>query len=119
MRVADASPWGLAAVTGRPYVGPDTHPKIGGLVGDQRIPRTAVTSAAVVEDGYGATSGMRAPGLGIPGRRKLGTWRSRARRHLVDVRRGEPAVRIELAGQRYDTLVIGTSAASSVATELA
>jgi hypothetical protein len=96
-----------------------TAQKLGGLVRDQRIPRTAVKSVAVVEDGYGATTGLRAPGLGIPGRRKLGTWRSRGRRHLVDVRRGEPAVRIELTGQHYDTLVIGTPAATSVAAELA
>jgi hypothetical protein len=95
-----------------------TAERIGGLLRNQWIPRSSISSVEIVDDGYIATSGLRAPGLGIPGRRKLGTWRSRGRRQLVDVRRGEPALRIQLAGQRYDTLVIGSTEARSVAAEL-
>lgn len=92
--------------------------KVGGLVRDQRIPRTAVTDATVVTDPVGATSGMRAPGLGIPRRRKVGTWRKVGHRMLVCVRAGEPALRLELEGQRYDSVLIGTDRAEDLARQL-
>lgn len=96
-----------------------TAEKIGGLVRDQSIPRSAISSIDVVDDGYAATRGVRAPGLGIPRTRKIGTWRTNRTKHLVSVRRGEPAIRIELTGQRYDTLVLGSPDAPAVAADLA
>jgi hypothetical protein len=49
--------------------------KLAGLLRDQRIPLTAVTAVEVVQDGLAAARGLRAPGLALPGRRKVGTWR--------------------------------------------
>lgn len=95
-----------------------TAEKLGGLLRDQRIPRSSVVAVDVVPDGYAATSGLRSPGLGIPGRRKIGTWRSRGRKHLVSVRRGEPALRISARGQRYDDFIVGTSDAAVVGASL-
>jgi hypothetical protein len=92
--------------------------KIAGLLRDVQFPRTAVRDVEVVADGLAAARGLRAPGLGLPGVRKIGTWRRPGGRSLVSVRRDQPALRITLEGQRYDTLVIGSDDAGAVATAL-
>jgi hypothetical protein len=95
-----------------------TWEKIAGLLRDLRVPRTAVTGVEVVPDGLAATRGLRAPGLSLPGVVKLGTWRGRGHKTLVAVRRNQPALRIHLTGQRYDTLLIGADDASALAQSL-
>jgi hypothetical protein len=72
-----------------------------------------------VPDGLAAVRGIRAPGLGLPGVRTVGTWRGREGRTLVSVRRGQPVVRIALTGRRFDTLLIGVDDPAAVAGELA
>jgi hypothetical protein len=93
--------------------------RIAGLLGDQVVPRSAITSAEAVTDGLTAARGLRAPGLALPGRRKIGTWRGGGARRFVDVRRGQPALRLRLQGQRYDELLIGHDAAAALAAQLA
>ncbi|SFU03495.1 Pyridine nucleotide-disulphide oxidoreductase [Geodermatophilus amargosae] len=85
----------------------------------QVFPRSAITSAEAVSDGLAAARGLRAPGLAIPGRRKIGTWRGRGARRFVDVRRGQPALRLRLQGQHYDELLIGHDDAAALAARLA
>jgi hypothetical protein len=87
--------------------------KILGLVRDQSIPLTSVTSARVEQVGLHAVRGLRAPGLGLPGRWLVGTWRGHGRT-LVSVRRGEPALVVELTGHRFDQLVLGTPDAADL-----
>lgn len=90
--------------------------RVSGLIRDQRIPLASVTSAELVEDPITATRGWRAPGLGIPGVRKVGHWRGPSGHELVCVRRGEPAVRLRLSAQPFDSLLLGmTDAAAKVA----
>lgn len=94
---------------------------VAGLIRDVTVPRSAVTAVTVEDDGVRAVRGLRAPGLALPGRRKVGTWRGlgdHPRRTAVSVTRGEPAVRIAVAGQRWDELLIGTSDAAGVAAAL-
>jgi hypothetical protein len=95
-----------------------TAEKVLGLLRDLEVPRSSVTSVEAVADGLAATHGLRAPGLGLPGVRKIGTWRARGEKSLVSVRRGQPAVRVRLAGQRFDTLLVGADDAAAVAAEL-
>jgi hypothetical protein len=98
-----------------------TAEHVGGLIRDITVPRSAVTSVAVEADGIDAVSGLRAPGLALPGRRKVGTWRGlgeHPRRTAVSVTHGEPAVRITLVGEKFDQLLIGTKDAASVADTL-
>lgn len=92
--------------------------KVAGLVRDQSIPRSAITAATAIDDGLSATDGKRAPGLGLPGLRKVGTWRRSGSKELVAVRRGEPALRITLDGFAYQVAVLGTPEAHQLAREL-
>jgi hypothetical protein len=89
--------------------------KIWGVLRDVTLPRDAVRSAEVVTDPLTATTGLRAPGLALPGRRKIGTWRRPGERTLVCVRRGQPAVRLRLEGARYDTVLLGADDAATLA----
>jgi hypothetical protein len=95
-----------------------TAEKVAGLLRDQRIPLSAVRSVEVVPDGLQAARGLRAPGLALPGRRKIGTWRSRAGKTLVAVQGHRPAVRVTLVGQRYAALLLTTDAPEELATSL-
>jgi hypothetical protein len=88
-----------------------------GLLRDLEVPLDAVRSAEAVPDGLAATRGLRAPGLGLPGRRKIGTWRRRGSRTFVSVRRG-PAVRLGLTGQRFDTVLVSADDAPAVVAAL-
>lgn len=72
--------------------------KVGGLVRDLDVPVSAVCSVSGVPDGLVAAKGIRAPGLGIPGVRKIGIWRRRGDKTLVSVRRGRSAVVLLLTG---------------------
>lgn len=92
--------------------------KLLGLLRDQVVPREAITGVEVVPDGLAAVKGIRAPGLGLPGLRMLGTWRGRRAKRLVDVRRGQPALRVLLTGHRYDELLLGTDAPEDLAARL-
>jgi hypothetical protein len=93
--------------------------KVAGLLRDVDVPLSAVREVEVLPDALAAARGLRAPGLGLPGVRKIGTWRGAGRRTLVCVRRGQPAVRVRLDGQRWDELLVGTDDAPAIAAALA
>jgi hypothetical protein len=95
-----------------------TSEKLLGLVRDHTFPASSVTSAEVVEDAVHAARGLRSPGLGLPGRRLIGTWRRSGEKSLVSVRHGQPALRLRLTGQQFDTLLLGTDDAAALASEL-
>ncbi|NEK86713.1 hypothetical protein GCU60_13255 [Blastococcus saxobsidens] len=88
------------------------------LLRDVDVPLDSVREVEVLPDGLRATRGIRAPGLALPGIRKIGTWRRRGERTMVSVRRGQPAVRIRLEGQPFDALLVGADDAAAVAATL-
>jgi hypothetical protein len=87
--------------------------KIAGLVRDLEVPLTAVRDVEIVDQPLTAMRGLRAPGLALPGVRKIGTWRRPGERTLVCVRKGQAALRIRLTGARVDVLLIGSDDAAS------
>ena len=93
--------------------------KLAGWVRDTEVPRSAIRSVEVVADALKAPHGLRAPGLGLPGVRKIGTWRRPGERTLVSVSRDQPALRLQLDGQRYDTWLIGADDAAMLADHIA
>ncbi len=92
--------------------------KLAGLHGDVRVPLSAVREVRVTADAVAAPRGLRAPGLALPGRIKIGTWRGRRRRQFVVARRGVPAVHLVLAGAAFDELIVSTPEADRIAGEL-
>ena len=92
--------------------------KVFGFLRDTNVPLSQVRDVEVVDNGLAAPSGLRAPGYAWPGQRKFGTWRRRGATSLVSVRRGQPALRISLEGNRYDELVLGADDAQSLAAAL-
>ena len=92
--------------------------KIAGVLRDIDMPLSTVLSASVEPDGLSAATGMRAPGLAVPGYNKIGTWRSRGRRTLVVVRRGRPALSLRLAEHRYSDVLIDVDNAVDLARAL-
>ena len=91
--------------------------RVAGLLGDLDVPVASVASAVAVSDGLREARGMRAPGLDVPGRVKIGTWRGRAGRSYVAVRRG-PALLLRLNGFGYDTVLVSTPDAERLAARL-
>ena len=90
------------------------------LRGNVTVPRADIVSAVVVADALAAARGVRAPGLGAPAIRKVGTWRSRGSRTLVSVRRGQPAVHIRLRpSSDWDALLVGCDDAATLVTQIA
>lgn len=89
-----------------------------GLIRPVDVPLDSITVVDLVDEGMSAVTGVRAPGLGVPFVRALGTWRRRRGKAFVDVRRNQPAVRIEAPGSRFDTYLIGADDAVEVAREL-
>lgn len=92
--------------------------KVAGLHGDVTIPLTSITDVEVVPDALGAAHGLRAPGLSVPGVRKIGTWRTRDGSELVVARRGEAGVRITMTGQSLASVLVGLDDAEGFATRL-
>jgi hypothetical protein len=85
---------------------------------DIRVPLAAVREVRVEPDALAAVSGLRAPGLAIPGRAKIGVWRRRGRRQFVVARRGVPAVHVRLDGASYDELIVSTGHAREIAAQI-
>jgi hypothetical protein len=111
----------MATVTATPRtltVSLSRSERVLGLLRSLEVPLSAVREVEVVPDGLAATRGLRAPGLALPGVRKIGTWRGRGTKTLVSVRRGQPAVRVHLTGQRFDALLLGVDDPAAVAATL-
>ncbi|GAA1693520.1 hypothetical protein GCM10009792_12000 [Microcella alkalica] len=88
------------------------------LRGDARIRAADVAEIAVVPDGLDSVTGIRAPGLGIPGARKIGTWRRRQGATVAVVRGRGPALSITATGGPVRRVVLSTPDAAERATAL-
>jgi hypothetical protein len=100
-------------------VQPAALDRVAGLLRMQTIDRSAITAVEVVDDGLIAAMGLRPPGLAVPGRRTDGTWRGRGVTSSVDLRRGQPALRIRVCDPRCGELLIASDTAASIADHLA
>jgi hypothetical protein len=92
--------------------------KVLGLIRDFAFLRDAIAGVDLEDNGIALVEGLRAPGLSLPGRRRLGTWRSPGRRAAVSVVTGERTIRVMLIGQEFDEVVISSRHAPTWADEL-
>ncbi len=84
--------------------------------GSITVPNSEIASLEVVDDALTHVQGIRAPGLGVPGERKIGIWRQGGTAMFVCVRRGKRAVRVNLQpGGQWAALLIGCDDAASIA----
>lgn len=84
--------------------------------GDITVPSNSIASVDVFDDALAHVQGIRAPGLGVPGARKVGTWRHDGTEMFVSVSRGQGAVRVNLQpGGTWATLLIGCDEPADVA----
>jgi hypothetical protein len=89
--------------------------KVAGLHGDVTVPLTAIAGVAVVPDALAAAHGLRAPGLSLPGARKIGTWRTKDGAEFVVAGRGQAGVRLTLTGHKLASLLVGDDDAEALA----
>lgn len=80
--------------------------KAAALHGDLRFPLQSIVAVDVVADAFDAVRGLRAPGLAIPRRTRIGTWRRAGGKTFAVAHRGTAAVRIMLQGQPYASVVV-------------
>jgi len=83
-----------------------TRERVAALHSSFTIDRDQIVAVESVSNAVAAPRGLRSPGLALPGRVKIGVWRSRAGRQFVDVRRGIPGVRLRLKGHRYHEVLL-------------
>lgn len=88
------------------------------LRGDARIRADDIAEIAVVPDGLASVTGIRAPGLGIPGARRIGTWRGRQGSTIAVVRGRGPALSITVTDGPVRRIVLSTPDAAERATAL-
>ena len=92
-----------------------TGEKFAGVHGDVEFPLAAVTSVEVVPNALAAVHGLRAPGMSLPGVRKVGTWRTADGPEFVVVSAGQPGVRLHLQGEKLSSVLIGDADADALA----
>jgi len=92
--------------------------RISGLHGDIDVPLAAVTGVRLVGDAFDAVTGLRSPGLAVPGVVRVGTWRKPGHRMFVVARRGMPALHITLAGVKPTDIVVSLPDAEAQLTAL-
>jgi len=90
--------------------------RLGALVGgDISVPLGSVRAVSVAPDPWRALRGIRAPGTGWPGLIALGHRRGGGIHDFAAVYRRTPAVVVDLAGERFDRLVVSSADAEGVA----
>ncbi len=89
--------------------------KVAGLHGDLEFPISAVTAVEVVPDALAAVHGLRAPGMSLPGVRKVGTWRTGDGPEFVVASRGQSGVRLHLQGEKLRSVLVGDDDAAGLA----
>lgn len=92
--------------------------KLLALRGDLRVPVSGVQEIEVVDDPLHAVRGLRSPGLGLPGRTKVGTWRRPGARSFVVVHGDRRGIRIGLRDVGFDSIVLGTDRPEELAASL-
>lgn len=93
--------------------------RIFALRGHLTLPLDTIEAVDVVPDALAAVQGLRAPGLGVPGGAKIGTWRRRRGTTIALVRGRGPGLRIRTTDRATQVVVVSTPQAADLAAQLA
>ncbi len=84
--------------------------------GDLRFPTSSIANITVLDNAIQAVHGLRAPGAEIPGFLAVGTFRGLTSKIFAAIHHSAPrGVKIDLEGEKYDTLVIGCEDPEAIA----
>lgn len=81
--------------------------KLWAFGGDVTIPWSQLRGAETLDRKFWAKLGLRAPGTGLPPFYVAGTYRWKGDRAFVSWSRGRTPLQINLAGHKYNRVVIG------------
>jgi hypothetical protein len=82
---------------------------------DLRIPWADIDSVEEVADPFRLVHGLRAPGLAVPWRTKIGTWRSAGRKIFAVTHAGVPGIRITLRDNEFSEILLASTVTGAVA----
>jgi pimeloyl-ACP methyl ester carboxylesterase len=86
---------------------------------DVVIPWGQIQAVEVVAEPIRLVHGLRAPGLGLPGRTKIGTWRSKGRKTFAVTHRAAPGLRITLQNNTFDEILLSVTDSVRLCAEIA
>lgn len=86
---------------------------------DLTVPWIQVRSAEAVAEPFRLVRGLRAPGLALPWRTKIGTWRRHGSKSFAVTRNGAPGLRIRLQYNSYAEILVTTTEAVGLAEQIA
>ena len=93
--------------------------KVMGILRNLDVPLVRVVSAEPLRGSWWRVVRGWRVGFSLPRVRLLGTWRARGRRQIVDLRRGQPSLRLTLGeGSSYDEVLVSSPAADEVLAQL-
>lgn len=92
--------------------------RIFALRGDVRIPVREIESVRAIGDGRRAVTGVRAPGLGVPFARMIGSWRTADGTTFAVVRGSRPAVVVTTHSRTPRRIVVSDERARRRAAQL-
>ena len=85
---------------------------------DVTVPWDQIRSVEAVADPFRLVRGLRAPGLAVPWRTKIGTWRGHGRKTFAVTRKGVPGLRITLQGSAFDQILLSVANPVPVRTQI-
>ena len=84
-----------------------------------KIPISTITGITAVPSAAEQVRGFRAPGLGLPGRAAVGTWRGRGFKDFVVVYGRGPGVVVTTRDFPYDRVLLSTGDGDALVARLA
>ena len=85
---------------------------------DVTAPWSSLRDVEVVAEPTRLVRGLRAPGLSLPGRTKIGIWRKSGQKTLAVTSKGQPGLRLRLTDHSYDQIVLSVPNGAALAEQI-